>query len=621
METNNLELHENEWLSDALKRGGYGDNIPTNAILDKTLTGIGATYCEIHAKRNSIIIEPNVPVIQCKLNNGKMPLEGVYTKVQPMPLRKYLQREDIPYKKILTTPESFYKIRREAEKLGINIYGDDWFCLFDECEKITQDHDYRNTISQPIYDFFRFKNKAMVSATPLAPSHPLLKEQGFIRLKLTPIFDYKEDLMLIVTNSFKSTLKTKLEKLSDSPCVCVFMNKTDSINAIIEEYGITDYKIFCSERSVKKLRDRGIFNAFSEMNYPLAKYNFFTCRFYSGIDIEIYPILPDIIMLTDLRVASYTMIDPLTEAIQIQGRFRKSGNTGKAYRSLTHISTLNPNLHIKSYAELTLEISQFATNYQMLKTQLQKAQDEIRRNAIKKDLNSLCYSSLIDDSGEINSFAVDNLYNDERVKSYYVSSDALVGAYEQSKHFNINLTESLFTVGEDDILRINQATSDIKKRKDIVCALEHIRIDYESKRINSDSAKAYIDALKRIDETAYILPIYRKIGYEECAKCEYIKDRLEKAVKEHDKAEVDKQRFMPEVLNAISKEFQLDVYIPKEELKKHLLKIFKQFGISYKVTQDTILDYYEASDRRSTKQPTYKLRRFKFGGTNFEVPP
>lgn len=621
METNNLELHENEWLSDALKRGGYGDNIPTNVILDKTLTGIGATYCEIHAKRNSIIIEPNVPVIQCKLYNDDMPLEGVYSKVQPMPLRTYLKREDIPYKKILTTPESFYKIRREAENLGINIYGDDWFCLFDECEKITQDHDYRNTISQPIYDFFKFKNKAMVSATPLAPSHPLLKEQGFIRLKVTPTFDHKKDLTLIVTNSFKSTLKTRLEELSDSPCVCVFMNKTDSINAIIEEYGITDYKIFCSEKSVKKLRDRGIYNVSSEINYPLAKYNFFTCRFYSGVDIEIFPILPDIIMLTDLRIANYTMIDPLTEAVQIQGRFRKSGNTDKTYRTLTHISTLNPSLHVKSHEELAMEIAQFAKNYQILKTQLQETRDETRRNAITKDLHSLRYSSLIDDSGVINSFAVDNLYNDERVKSYYVSSDALVGAYEQSKHFNINLTESLFTVGEDDILRINQATSDIKKRKDIVCALEHIRIDYESKRINSDSAKAYIDALKRIDETAYILPIYRKIGYEECAKCEYIKDRLEKAVKEHDKAEVDKQRFMPEVLNAISKEFQLDVYIPKEELKKHLLKIFKQFGISYKVTQDTILDYYEASDRRSTKQPTYKLRRFKFGGTNFEVPP
>ena len=621
METKYLDLHENEWLSDALRRGGYGDNIPSNVILDKTLTGVGATHCEIHAKRNSIIIEPNVPVIQCKLDKEEMLLEGVYSEVRPMSLRKYLQREDIQYKKILTTPESFYKIRKEALLLGIDIYGNDWFCLFDECEKITQDHDYRSSISQPIYDFFKFMNKAMVSATPLAPSHPFLKAQGFIRLKLTPQFNYKKDLTLIVTNSFKSTLKTKLEEISDSPCVCIFMNKTDSINAIIEEYGITDYKIFCSEKSVKKLRDRGIYNVFSEINYPLAKYNFFTCRFYSGVDIEIFPLLPDIIMLTDLRVANYTMIDPLTEAIQIQGRFRKSGNTDKTYRTLTHISTLNPSLYVKSHEELAMEIAQFAQNYQILKSQLQETQDETRRSAIAKDLNSLRYSSLIDDSGEINPFAVDNLYNEERVKSYYVSNDALVGAYEQSNHFNINLTESLFTVGEDDILRINQAKSDITKRKDIVCALEHIRLDYENKHINSDSAKAYVNALKRIDETSYILPIYQKIGYEECAKCEYKKELLEKAVKEHDKAEANKLRFSPDVLNEVFQALELDVYIPKSEIKEKLLRIFREFGITSKVTQTTILDYYEASDRRSTKSPTYKLRRFKFDGTIFETSP
>ena len=91
------------------------------------------------------------------------------------------------------------------------------------------------------------------------------------------------------------------------------MNKTDCINAIIEQYNISDYKVFCSEKSVKKLRERGISNVFSEINYPLAKYNFFTCRFYSGLDITVLPILPDIIILTDLRVAAYTMIDPFTE--------------------------------------------------------------------------------------------------------------------------------------------------------------------------------------------------------------------------------------------------------------------------------------------------------------------
>ena len=62
MHTEEIKIHKGEWLTNALERQGY-KNIPSNVILDKTLTGLGATYTEIHSDRNSIILEPNVPVI------------------------------------------------------------------------------------------------------------------------------------------------------------------------------------------------------------------------------------------------------------------------------------------------------------------------------------------------------------------------------------------------------------------------------------------------------------------------------------------------------------------------------------------------------------------------------
>ena len=52
-----LNINKGEWLSDVIKE------IPTNTILNKTMTGCGATTLEINAARHSIIIEPNVPVI------------------------------------------------------------------------------------------------------------------------------------------------------------------------------------------------------------------------------------------------------------------------------------------------------------------------------------------------------------------------------------------------------------------------------------------------------------------------------------------------------------------------------------------------------------------------------
>ena len=57
IEINLNELGRVQYLTEVLPE------IPTNTILYKKLTGLGATYGEITAKRNSIIIEPNVPVI------------------------------------------------------------------------------------------------------------------------------------------------------------------------------------------------------------------------------------------------------------------------------------------------------------------------------------------------------------------------------------------------------------------------------------------------------------------------------------------------------------------------------------------------------------------------------
>ena len=89
-------------------------------------------------------------------------------------------------------------------------------------------------------------------------------------------------------------------------------------------------------------------------------------------------------MLTDLRVASYTMIDPLTEAIQIQGRFRNDGEADQTYNSLTHIATVNPDMQIKSRQELETEIAQYAEIYWRLKGMYQEEQCEVRKRAICK---------------------------------------------------------------------------------------------------------------------------------------------------------------------------------------------------------------------------------------------
>ena len=64
LEREELTISKGETLLDLYKREGYSDNgTPTNRIIEKVEPGIGATYAELECKRNSVITEPNVPVI------------------------------------------------------------------------------------------------------------------------------------------------------------------------------------------------------------------------------------------------------------------------------------------------------------------------------------------------------------------------------------------------------------------------------------------------------------------------------------------------------------------------------------------------------------------------------
>ena len=601
-------LKKGEWLLDALKRVGC-EMIPTNTILNKTLTGLGATHSEIHSKRNSIIIEPNVPVILGKLNDNEN-LEAVYERCTPHTINKYLKM-DIPYKKIMTTPESFKKIRKAAMELNINIYKE-YFCLFDECEKLTQDIDYRRKISQPIYDFFQFEQKALASATPLEMSHPEFERQGFQLIKIEPDYDYKKDLELIVTNSYYKRLRIVLDNLKDSKHICIFFNVTDGIGDLIDNLKVTDYKVFCSQKSVEKLKNRGIINAYEQIVYPLTKYNFFTCRFYSALDILNGKHKPDILILTDLRTAQWTMIDPFTEAIQIQGRFRKKGKDDVTYNSLTHITTIDPNIRVRSKGEIRNRIDQFIANYNLLKEQRDGTEDEFKQKAILEDMESLKYQDLIDERGDINPFSIDNLYNEERVRAYYQSADALYQAYLATGFFNVTYNNVTECVGDDDIERLNNTKVAIKQREQLVNLIVRMEEWFSMGKITFEEKQELLNLIRKQPEGDDILSAYYKIGKDAIVSAVYKKSLINKKVKEYDKAQAERLRFSPKVLNEIKAEFPLGIYLPKEEIKQRLEIIYCENGINFKVTQETIKEYYDCNLSGSKEKPSFKLNFFKF---------
>ena len=282
METEIITIKEGQYLKDIM------DFIPANAIIRKTLPGIGATTLEITSKRNSIIIEPNVPVIEGK--RKKHPeicdvKEGVTSKK----VEDYL-KGDVEYKKIITTPESYHKVQEAFKECGIN-YFEDYFFLFDECERITSDIDYRPTIDAPMEDFWQFKNRSFISATPIQPSDREFAAQGFKNVIIQPDFDFKQDITIYKTYNVLAMVKQDISKiLLDKPNIadthCYFVNSVDMIHCIIKDLDIQDISnIYSSPGSVKSFKSMDYVNTYSSLT-PLNKFNFFTSRFYSAVDID-----------------------------------------------------------------------------------------------------------------------------------------------------------------------------------------------------------------------------------------------------------------------------------------------------------------------------------------------
>jgi len=441
--------------------------LPTNTIIHKKVTGCGATTSELEFPRNSIIIEPNVPVItgKCnKINKGKRKnkiVQGVYEGITVDMIKDYLNNRK-GYKKIMTTPESCWKV---AEAIGESMCKD-YFLLFDECEKAIQDIDFRDSIVDPIDAFFKFDNKAFVSATPIIPSDPRFTE--FTHLTIEPDYVFSEEIHVFTTNNVTMQLKQLLDffeatDLTDRKFF-IFLKSTKRIRSIIKRLGLTDCAVYCSEDSARELSINGIEHTYDKINDKFAKYNFLTSRFFSAVDIdyEDYNCNPIIIMVTDVIAVQHTMIDPNTEAIQICGRFRQPNDDSIVVtKDIVHLSNYDSKLtnfnrtEIDSILKDKKTLHEFITKYQPTSDieYFNKFIDEII------SLNGFKYF-LRETDGELNHFMVDNFVNEEQVKGFYRTGSSLRSQYKNSQHFSVHGDSEyvFYSVTDDELLQYHDQT-------------------------------------------------------------------------------------------------------------------------------------------------------------------
>jgi len=456
-----VKLNEGQYLNEVEPFKTKG--IPTDTIIHKVIPGCGATTLEIkHTKRNSIIIVPNVPVIEDKVSehNKKYPKEeqilGVYQSIDVGHIEDYLNSE-ATYKKILTTPEGFLSKVLVAFENDIDSMINDYFLLFDECERIVTDVSYRGQIAAPIEWFFRFKQKAMVSATTLAFSHKDFAD--FDHYAIEPTFDYSKAIEVINTNNVVSSLEAKLSTVDGTNPILFFVNSTRAIFDIADILKlIPQSNAYCADTSVAKLTSKKFRTSYSKLDLQnLKKYNFLTSRYYSALDIKL-DYKPDVILITDVFTAKHSVLDPHTEIIQIAGRFRNGVN------SLTHITNFDSSIESKSREEGNQYLKGCFDTFENIVEQLKKSKDEGSRDTLKFFVQHSPVAEYYTD-GKLNPFMVDNYHYQQRVQGYYQSIENLKLAYaDQAKHFTPEYITEEYVVSDEDRVK-RQSKSSVREQQ------------------------------------------------------------------------------------------------------------------------------------------------------------
>lgn len=596
MKIKHIPIRRGQHLSDVY-------SIESNTILCKTLTGLGATYSEIKANRDSIIIEPNQPAIisKCKSTVHKEDnLIGVMQKVTVDDVVEYLERtiSEKKHVKILSTPESFYKVKQAFEEIEENPYVR-CFMLLDECQKYVQDNDYREDITLPIEDFFKFDNKAMVSATPIIPSDPRFERQGFSLVQIMPDYEYRKNISIIHTNNvlevLKATLPQILKAQSEPRSICFFINSTDMIYQLMQKLGITEKSaVFCATKSVDKLKRKGFKCAYENWDKAhMKQYNFFTSRFYTALDIELED-KPDVIFITEPYFSEYTAIDPTTDVVQAIGRFRNGTSTN------THVVSTRNSFQIRTKEGIREYLQASEHTYKVLQNLYDCATSIETRYAYKSALDVLPFKRMMR-NGEIDFFAIDNYTDEELVKSAYNNIDLLLSRYNTSKTLNpIRAKDLIYQLSDSDRLKLENKSTTVKEaRQQIVAILETLKNDTDSELVQS-----HIGELRQIDP--FIVEAYETVGKEVIEINNYSRKKIKEAMilkKYH--TEISGTEFVQLLKNS----FQCNQKYSLKFIKQELERIYTILGIAPKktVTAQSIREFFNVKPCKLKGQRAFQL--------------
>ena len=299
-------------------------------ILNKGITGCGATSVAIDDEHKTIICSPRINLIKNKVGQHKG-LFGVYGDVKNDEIMAYLEKTETP--KIMVTYDSMPRLAKLIDDKS------DWRVVVDEYQYLLIDSGFRSDKAMALLDVVNeFGYVTYLSATPIADKYIQKMEQfkyvpyteliwgdNVEKIDVERVVSAKPiDNAIKIVRNYQNGEFPQIGDVVSKECV-IFLNSVTNISNIVRQTELPpeDVNIIVADTEENRKLVRQIKDGFDIGSIPLEgephkMFTFCTSTAFAGCDFYS--------TCASTFVIVHTSIDIATELAQIAGRQRLACN-------------------------------------------------------------------------------------------------------------------------------------------------------------------------------------------------------------------------------------------------------------------------------------------------------
>lgn len=541
------------------------NRLPENCILDKGITGCGATRLAITNDRSTLIAAPTVNLIKNKMQEHP-DLLGVYGDVSNQEITDYLKTHD--RWKIMATYDA---VPRVVDVAGAEIYSKA-FLLVDEYHRLLFDYSFRRSaVAGLLEQAPRFASKTFLSATPIEQEFLLDELQGIPQVKI--IWPSAEPMQVRLWEE-TSPLATVAALCRNAIAQQVdfnlhfFVNSVTFIGKVIRHAKLTpeQVRIVCSTSGESYDRNKEKIDGFpiSMPNGQPCKINFYTSTCFEGCDV--FDKVGRIYIVSD-GTAVHSMLDISTTIRQIAGRIRDT-----QYKEITHIYSKSRYGRDVSYEQFKASTEQETDKAERFLKWYATADEDVK-STIYTDMKFINTETMTLDRNQLKL----ELLNFRNWKEIYTDSRNLITEYKRNGNE--------ITSTDKHNICISKLETNGKARipfKELFDRYAELRANQGMFSMSGFAADLIVKRNPLVRES------YEKLGAERVRELNYNQTQIKRELLKYEKAELAYK-----VVQRIKRDLPQQTAVPARIIKTKLQQIYDDLGIRQTAKASDLAEWYD----------------------------